>query len=117
MVASGDLENIQLIVTHDTVTTDVARTEGLSLQNQQSLYVQNMEQKIYAVLAGLGAGHLPTHRIRSHLKDGTLLALPNPATQPEQYIAWPITHRGNGLKALASMIIEHPALADKSTAA
>ncbi len=57
------------IVTHDTARHNVMRTEGLTT-GKQVLYVQTMEQKIQAQLAGLGVGHLPRKLIQAHLDSG-----------------------------------------------
>jgi DNA-binding transcriptional LysR family regulator len=36
----------------------------------QVLYVENMAQRVQAILAGLGAGHVPRYRVESFLKSG-----------------------------------------------
>ena len=94
------LGNLRRIVTHDTSTRDIARSAGLSDEGS-TLYVQTIEQKEQAILAGLGIGHLPRHRVKRHLDSGALLALDlGEASNHEEFLAWKISNKGKGLKAL-----------------
>lgn len=99
--------NVRSVITHDTTATNVARTAGL-VDSGQRLYVQNMDQKVAAICAGLGIGHLPLARIASLLADGTLTELrqertPRPAPL---YLAWNLSHKGRALKALTEQLHE-----------
>ena len=94
------------IVTHDTAKGGVMRTAGLT-DGKQVLYVQNMEQKVQAQLAGLGVGHLPRKLIQDHLQDATLVKLKTDAPNPEhleRYIGWKITNKGKALKRLTQIL-------------
>ena len=102
------LPNHRRIVTHDTAKHNVLRNEGLTA-GKQVLYVQNMEQKIQAQLAGLGAGHLPRKQIQAHLDSGVLVKLntEKPTTKNmERYIAWKISNKGKALKRLVQLLNE-----------
>ena len=101
---SQDHSSVQHVVNHDTVTSDVARTEGLALADRQTFYVQTMEQKALAIKAGLGVGHLPRDRIRDELARGELLPLPITPSNPEQFIAWALTNRGKGLQQIVQAL-------------
>jgi DNA-binding transcriptional LysR family regulator len=98
------LPEIRRVVTHDTALTNVARSAGLSL-GRRILYVQTMDQKIEAQLAGLGAGHLPLHRIQHYLDQGLLLPLAIPENATENFIAWKISHKGKALSELVDRLI------------
>jgi len=100
------LPEIRRVVTHDTALTSVARNAGLSL-GRRILYVQTMDQKIQAQLAGLGVGHLPQQRIQHYLDQGRLFPLAIPVTANENFIAWKISHKGKALKALVDRLL-HP---------
>ena len=63
---------LRRIVIHDTSLSGIKRSEGLS-RDGQMFYVQNMDQKIHAILAGIGIGHLPKPRINTYLEQGILL--------------------------------------------
>lgn len=102
------LPNYRRIVTHDTAKQNVMRAEGLTT-GKQVLYVQTMEQKIQAQLAGLGVGHLPRKFIQTHLHSGSLVQLTTelPTTENlERYIAWKIGNRGKALKRLTQLLHE-----------
>ncbi|CAA0100741.1 Uncharacterised protein [Halioglobus japonicus] len=71
------------------------------------LYVQNIDQKVQAVLCGAGIGNLPKHRIQPWLESGELLEL-NVDTGKKQgsFLAWKISNKGKGLQALTKMLTE-----------
>ena len=100
------LPHYRRIVTHDTAKHNVLRNEGLTT-GKQVLYVQSMEQKIQAQLAGLGVGHLPRKQIQVHLDSGVLIELTTkePTTENlERYIAWKISNKGKALKRLSQLL-------------
>ena len=99
------LPEIRRVVTHDTALTSVARNAVLSL-GRRLLYVQTMDQKIQAQLAGLGVGHLPLHRIQTYLDAGLLQPLSIPVNTTENFIAWKISHKGKALKALVDKLLD-----------
>lgn len=100
------LPHYRRIVTHDTAKHNVMRAEGLTT-GKQVLYVQTMEQKIQAQLAGLGIGHLSCKLIQMYLKSGALVKLTTeaPTTENlERYIAWKISNKGKALKRLTRLL-------------
>lgn len=97
------LNQLRRVVTHDTATNNIARSVGLS-SGKQVLYVQTMDQKINAQLAGLGIGHLPKHRIKNELETGALLPLPFKQPITENFIAWKISHKGKALQTLVDRL-------------
>jgi DNA-binding transcriptional LysR family regulator len=100
------LPHYRRIVTHDTAKHNVLRNEGLTT-GKQVLYVQSMEQKIQAQLAGLGVGHLPRKLIQAHLDSGALVKLTTekPTTENlQRHIAWKISNKGKALKRLTQLL-------------
>jgi DNA-binding transcriptional LysR family regulator len=100
------LPHYRRIVTHDTAKHNVLRNEGLTT-GKQVLYVQSMEQKIQAQLAGLGVGHLPRKQIQAHLDSGALVKLTTekPTTENlQRHIAWKISNKGKALKRLTQLL-------------
>ena len=98
--AEALLPKIRRVITHDTSTIDVTRSAGLSSDGKH-FYVQNIDQKTEAILAGIGIGHLPRKRIQEYLDNGKLIALhlqEEPAQ--ESFMAWRISHKGKGLQML-----------------
>lgn len=103
------LPKLRRIITHDTSQLEIARSEGLtrllSGNAGQSFYVQNMDQKLEAILAGIGIGHMPRKRIQQYLDSGELkeLKLEN-ISNHEYFIAWKISNKGKGLRALTQLL-------------
>jgi DNA-binding transcriptional LysR family regulator len=98
------LAKVRRIITHDTSMTNVARSEGLSSDGKM-FYVQNMDQKVAAIQAGIGIGHLPRQRIQTQLDDGELLPLDLPAVSVlENFLAWKSSNKGRGLQALSQRL-------------
>ena len=98
------LDTIRRVISHDTSITDIARSAGLSHDGKQ-FFVQNMDQKVAAILAGIGIGHLPKHRIQSYLDQGELIELKwNRAAQNENFIAWKSANKGKGLQILSQQL-------------
>jgi DNA-binding transcriptional LysR family regulator len=94
------------IVTHDTAKHSVLRNAGLTT-GAQVLYVQTMEQKIQAQLAGLGVGHLPRNLIQGYLDSGALVKLSTERPTSEslnRFIAWKISNKGKALKRLTQLL-------------
>ena len=101
---SKALPKLRRVVTHDTSLVDISRSEGLSMDGRM-LYVQNIDQKMQAVLCGAGIGNLPRSRIQSHLDSGELVPLNIDATaKQENFLAWKISNKGKGLQALTRML-------------
>lgn len=98
------LPGLRRVVSHDTSIADIDRSEGLSDDGRQC-YVQNMDQKLAAIRAGIGIGHLPRHRIAAELARGELIALAlGEVTTHETYMAWKISNKGRGLQALTQIL-------------
>ena len=102
------LPKLRRIVTHDTSFVAIKRSEGLSSDGQK-LYVQNVDQKVEAILAGIGIGHLPRQRIQQHLNSGALRLLDlEEGAILENYLAWKISNKGKGLQALTQRLAAAP---------
>lgn len=103
------LPKLRRIIIHDTSQLEIARSEGLtrlmSGNAGKSFYVQNIDQKVEAILAGIGIGHLPRKRIQSLLDNGELkeLKLAN-VSNHECFMAWKISNKGKGLQALTQLL-------------
>lgn len=98
------LPKVRRIITHDTSMSDVARSAGLR-SDGEIFYVQNIDQKVEAILAGIGVGHLPRGRIQNHLDSGKMipLVLAGEAVH-DNFLAWKISNKGMGLKALTQLL-------------
>ena len=98
------LPEVRRVITHDTSIIDVARSAGLGSEGQ-ALYVQNIDQKVVAILAGVGMGHLPLERIKRQLDSGELIKLElDQNSVHENFLAWKISNKGKGLQALTARL-------------
>jgi DNA-binding transcriptional LysR family regulator len=98
------LPKVRRVITHDTSMTDVARSAGLGSEGQM-FFVQNIDQKVEAILAGIGIGHLPLERIKRHLDEGKLVELElDRGSAHDNFLAWKISNKGKGLQALTERL-------------
>ncbi len=98
------LPKVRRVITHDTSMIDVTRSAGLSSDGQM-FYVQNIDQKVEAILAGIGIGHLPRQRIQKQLNNGELISLVLAEDSAhDNYLAWKISNKGKGLQALTQRL-------------
>jgi DNA-binding transcriptional LysR family regulator len=99
------LPQIRRVVSHDTSQDGIARSAGFTTE-AYPLFVQNMDQKVLAVEAGIGVSHLPRSRITEQLAAGSLLALPTQKkTRNTRFLAWHLSNKGKALKALSDKLI------------
>jgi len=101
----NEIPKTRRIVLHDSAQKNVTRNEGLSL-GKTILYVQTIDQKIQAQLAGLGIGHLPRHRIQHYLKSGELIPLNISASDTDQLLAWKGNNKGKALQTFTKILSE-----------
>ena len=98
------LPNLRRVVAHDTSTINITRSAGLSM-GKKIMYVQTIDQKIEAQLAGVGIGHLPKHRIQSYLDNGQLIELKLDAGGAvDNFLAWKMSNKGKALQALTQLL-------------
>jgi DNA-binding transcriptional LysR family regulator len=94
------------VINHDTSISEVSRNAGLR-NDTNHFYVQTIDQKMEVILAGIGIGHLPRHRIQERLEKGELIELPvNNYSDNENFIAWKISNKGKGLQKLSQCLID-----------
>ena len=99
----ANLSKFRRVVTHDTSIVNVVRSEGL-ITGKQILYVQTNDQKTEAILAGIGIGHLPRHRIQKYLDSRKLITLNMETSPHDDFIAWKISNKGKALQALSQRL-------------
>lgn len=97
------LPKLRRVVSHDTSTVNIARSAGLSI-GKKILYVQTIDQKIEAQLAGLGICHLPRHRVQAYLDNGRLIELNMETSSSESFIAWKISNKGKALQSISQRL-------------
>lgn len=105
ILASDAVMQVRRVIQHDTSEVGIGQSAGLA-DDGRCFYVQTMDQKLAAVAAGLGAGHLPRHRIQHYLDDGSMKVIAVPSAQfKENFMAWRISHKGRAMQRLTSAIL------------
>ncbi len=96
------------VVIHDNSISGIKQSRGL-LDGSSFFYVQTLEQKIEAQLAGIGIGRLPKARIQNYLDDGKLveILLDEPTTKIHSLMAWKVSSKGRALHALTQLLIAY----------
>lgn len=98
------IATLRKVITHDTSKFQVARSAGLA-DKGQVFYVQNGYQKLEAILAGIGIGHLPKHLAEPYLASGLLIAPEMSLKESNNcYLAWRVTNKGKGLNELVKQL-------------
>ncbi|KZY38871.1 MULTISPECIES: LysR family transcriptional regulator [unclassified Oleiphilus] len=98
------LPKLRRVVTHDTSILEVSRSAGLT-DAGKTFYVQTMDQKVEAILAGIGIGHLPRKRIHQAIESGKLKELKlAKVNNHECFMAWKLSNKGKGLQALTQLL-------------
>ena len=98
------LAKVRRVITHDTSMFGIARSAGLSSDGQQ-FYVQTIDHKVEAILAGVGIGHLPKQRIQKYLDSGELIVLKlAESSVHDNFLAWKISNKGKGLQELTKRL-------------
>ncbi|MCG9729359.1 LysR substrate-binding domain-containing protein [Shewanella sp. Isolate13] len=106
-VQASELSQYRNIIVHDTAKHEIPWSANL-LQGSQHFYVSSITQKVAAILAGIGIGHLPQSMAHRYIASGELVAIEledKPAPQ-ELFMAWKITNKGKGLNRLKAMLLE-----------
>lgn len=101
------LVGFRTIIVRDSVKSDIARSFNV-IEQSTHFYVQTIEQKIKAIVANLGVGFLPRHRIEALLKENKLVTLNTniEAVNNQLCIAWKTANRGKGLAKLKEYLLE-----------
>lgn len=96
------------VVVHDSAKTEIPWSANL-ISDSSHFYVSTVEQKISAVVAGIGVAFLPKNRIANHLKSGDLLMLDyqDDIYTNELYLAWKIVNKGKGLERLRDILTQY----------
>ena len=95
------------VVAHDSTRQSISTSAGL-VTGSEALYVQNMDQKVEAQLAGLGIGHLSRGRIQPYLDSGALTEIntKNNLKNAKVFMAWKVANKGRALSAMTKLLAE-----------
>ena len=107
-ISKSNISDYRTIIVHDTAQKDIPRSSNI-IEKSQHFFVNSIEHKIQAIIAGLGIGYLPKQRIRSFIRDGSLveIEIEDAPKTTDQFIAWKIANKGKGLRRLRDIILQH----------
>ncbi|MCZ2723354.1 LysR substrate-binding domain-containing protein [Marinomonas sp. 15G1-11] len=101
----SDLRQFRTVVVHDSVKGEIPRSSNL-IEESQHFFVSSVNQKIEAVLAGIGIGFLPKNRIQPYLDKQLFIHLdfPEAVKKCDLFMAWKTVNHGKGLQNLRSRL-------------
>ncbi|GAA5135184.1 LysR substrate-binding domain-containing protein [Thalassotalea piscium] len=105
-MTTNELIKYRSIVVHDSSLHDIPWSINM-IKGSQHFFVSSITQKVAAIIAGIGIGHLPKATAQQHINDGTLVEI-DLAEQPSPqdiYMAWKITNKGKGLNKLTEILL------------
>lgn len=108
LVNKNDLSKYRTVVVHDSAQSEIPRTVNI-IEGSQHFYVTSINQKIAAIIAGIGIGYLPQVLIQNIVEKGELSIIELVDELPPQdlFIAWKSTNKGKGLLNLRSLLENH----------
>lgn len=100
----SELANYRSVIIHDTAQHEIPRSVNI-IEGRQHFYVSSLLQKVSAIIAGIGIGHLPKCMAHPYVEAGQLVVIEveQPATQ-DLFMAWKITNKGKGLNKLITIL-------------
>ncbi|WP_019028673.1 LysR substrate-binding domain-containing protein [Colwellia piezophila] len=101
----NELTQYRSIVVHDSSLHEIPWSVNV-IEGSQHFFVSSITQKITAILAGIGIGHLPKWLAQQYIKTGELIVIElaeQPAPQ-NLYMAWKIANKGKGLNKLKDIL-------------
>jgi len=105
LIQATELSKYRSIVVHDSSQHEVPWSLNM-IEGSQHFFVSSITQKIAAIVAGIGIGHLPINMVKHQIDSGQLLVIEladKPAPQ-DLFIAWKISNKGKGLNKLVSIL-------------
>lgn len=104
-IQASDLTQYRSVIVHDSVQHDIPWSVNM-IEGSQHFFVSSITQKIAAIIAGIGIGHLPKSMVHSYIDSGQLVVieLEYKPTPQDLYMAWKISNKGKGLKQLISIL-------------
>ena len=106
LIQAKELAIYRNVIVHDTAKHEIPWSSNL-IEGSQNFYVSSVAQKIMAILAGIGIGHLPKGMVQQYIESGELIVIEledKPAPQ-DLFMAWKITNKGKGLNKLKAILL------------
>lgn len=97
------IKSARRVILHDSSDSEVRRSAGLNA-NARSFFVSDMSQKVAAIRAGIGIGHIPEHLLKQTNESIVPLALGAHRHTIEEYAVWKVNQSGRAALYLANLL-------------
>ncbi len=98
------INELRHIITHDNAQTYITKSAGL-IDGKQHCYVQTMQQKIEAIKAGVGIGHLPSHCADLLIERGEVIDISIKPKIHAIFLAYKLKNKGKALHAFSQLFL------------
>jgi DNA-binding transcriptional LysR family regulator len=106
-IQASSLTKYRSVIVHDSAQHEIPWSINM-IEGSQRFFVSSVAQKVAAIVAGIGIGHLPKGMVHGYIESGQLVVIEleekTTSTPQDLYMAWKISNKGKGLKALISIL-------------
>ena len=106
-IPASSLTKYRSVIVHDSAQHEIPWSINM-IEGSQRFFVSSVAQKVTAIVAGIGIGHLPKSMVHGYIESGQLVVIEleeeKTSTPQDLYMAWKISSKGKGLKALISIL-------------
>jgi len=106
-IQTSELSKYRSVVVHDSAKIEIPWSINI-IEGSQHFYVSTIAHKLEAIMSGIGIGYLPTHIVQKYITSGELTEIVLKDKKPPQdlFMAWKITNKGKGLRALKAILLD-----------
>tara|TARA_B110000238_G_scaffold43025_1_gene46090 strand:- start:241 stop:1131 length:891 start_codon:yes stop_codon:yes gene_type:complete len=106
-IQTSELSKYRSVVVHDSAKNEIPWSINI-IEGSQHFYVSTIAHKLEAIMSGIGIGYLPTHIVQKYITSGELTEIVLKDKKPPQdlFMAWKITNKGKGLRALKAILLD-----------
>ena len=106
-IQTSELSKYRSVVVHDSAKNEIPWSINI-IEGSQHFYVSTIAHKLEAIMSGIGIGYLPTHIVQKYIISGELTEIVLKDKKPPQdlFMAWKITNKGKGLRALKTILLD-----------
>jgi DNA-binding transcriptional LysR family regulator len=106
-IQTSELSKYRSVVVHDSAKNEIPWSINI-IEGSQHFYVSTIAHKLEAIMSGIGIGYLPTHIVQKYIISGELTEIVLKDKKPPQdlFMAWKITNKGKGLRALKAILLD-----------
>jgi DNA-binding transcriptional LysR family regulator len=106
-IQTSELSKYRSVVVHDSAKNEIPWSINI-IEGSQHFYVSTIAHKLEAIMSGIGIGYLPTHIVQKYIISGELteIVLKDKKLPQDLFMAWKITNKGKGLRALKAILLD-----------